>query len=271
MLRFISGPSCAPWARSEAVESAFPLATWLPAEIYRLALVFCRVSAALMLLPGFGEQAVPVRIRILTGLAIALCIAPLAGAAIPVPGVWSILFAMVMEVTTGTVLGVLSRLLLSAVQTAGQVIGQSIGLSNAFVFGVGSDNSAVVGAALYTGGMAALFAVDGHHSGLRALAESYQMVALGAAPPLSGSAAMLTGAMTRAFRLAMQLSLPFLALAMLFNLAMAGINRAMPAMPVFMIGAPALLMAGLQLLAVTAPGIVSELLGAYADAFVMMR
>ncbi|MCG7361902.1 flagellar biosynthetic protein FliR [Roseomonas sp. ACRSG] len=253
------------------MDTALPLATWLPAEIYRLVLVFCRVSAAFMLLPGLSEHAVPVRVRLLAGLAAALCIAPLAGPATPVPGVWSILGAMVLEVTTGTLLGTLARLLLSAVQTAGQIIGQNIGLSNAFVFGVGNDNAAVVGAALYAGGLAALFTLEGHHSGLRALAESYAMVPLGAPPPLAASAQVATEMAARAFRLAMQFAMPFLVLAMLFNLAMAGINRAMPAMPVFMIGAPALLMAGLQLLALVSPGILHEILGAYAEVFVVLH
>jgi flagellar biosynthetic protein FliR len=253
------------------VDSALPLATWLPAEIFRLALVFCRVSAALMALPGFGEHSVPVRVRLLAGLAAALCIAPLAGPSVPVLGVWSMLGAMVVEVATGTLLGTLSRILLSAIQTAGQLIGQSIGLSNAFVFGVGADNSAVVGAALYAGAIAALFTVEGHHVGLRALAESYAMVPLGAPPPLAASAQAVTAMTARAFGLAMQFAVPFLALALLCNLAMAGINRALPAMPVFMIGAPALLMAGLQLLALVAPGIVHESLGAYAEVFVMAR
>ena len=253
------------------METALPLATWLPAEIYRLALVFCRVSAAFMLLPGLSEHAVPVRVRLLAGLAATLCIAPLAGTAVPVPGVWAIVAAMAMEVTTGTLLGTLARLLLSAVQTAGQIIGQNIGLSNAFVFGVGNDNAAVVGAALYVGGLAALFTLEGHHSGLRALADSYAMVPLGAPPPLAASAQVVAEMAARAFRLAMQFAMPFLALAMLFNLAMAGINRAMPAMPVFMIGAPALLMAGLQLLALVSPGILHELLGAYAEVFVLPR
>jgi flagellar biosynthetic protein FliR len=45
----------------------------------------------------------------------------------------------------------------------------------------------------------------------------------------------------------------------------------MPAMPVFMIGAPALLMAGLQLLGLVAPAILHESLGAYADVFVLAR
>jgi flagellar biosynthesis protein FliR len=253
------------------VDTALPLAAWLPAEIYRMALVFCRVSAAFMLLPGLGEHTVPVRVRLLAGVAATLCIAPLAGPTVPVPSIWGILAAMVVEVTTGTLLGTLSRLLLSAIQTAGQVIGQNIGLSNAFVFGVGSDNAAVVGAALYAGGLAALFTVEGHHSGLRALAESYAVVPLGAPPPLGASAQLLTELTGRAFRLAMQFAMPFLALALLFNLAMAGINRAMPAMPVFMIGAPALLLAGLQLLALVAPGIVHETLGAYAEVFTLPR
>jgi flagellar biosynthetic protein FliR len=253
------------------VDSAWPLAQWLPAEVYRLALVFCRVSAAFLLLPGLGEHSVPVRVRLLAGLAASLCIAPLSGPVAPVPGVWSIMAAVVVEVTTGTLLGTLSRLLLSAIQTAGQVIGQNIGLSNAFVLGLGNDNSAVVGAALYAGGLAVLFTVEGHHSGLRALAESYALVPLGAPPPLAASAQMITEMTTRAFRLAMQFAMPFLAMAMLFNLAMAGINRAMPAMPVFMIGAPALLLAGLQLLALVAPSIVHESLGAYADVFTLPR
>jgi flagellar biosynthetic protein FliR len=248
-----------------------PLAAWLPAEIFRLALVFCRVSAALMALPGFGEQAVPVRVRLLAGLAAALCIAPLAGPAVPVPGVWSILGAMVVEVATGTLLGTLSRILLSAIQTAGQLVGQSIGLGNAFVFGLASDSSAVIGAALYAGAIAALFTVEGHHVGLRALAESYAVVPLGAPPPLAASAQAVTAMAGRSFGLAMQFAMPFLALALLFNLAMAGINRAMPAMPVFMIGVPALLMAGLQLLGLVAPAILHESLGAYADVFVLAR
>lgn len=253
------------------METALPLATWLPAEIYRLALVFCRISAAMMALPGFGEHTVPVRVRLLAGLAAALCIAPLAGPAVPVPAVWSVLGAMVVEVATGTLLGTLSRILLSAIQIAGQLIGQSIGLSNAFVFGVGNDNSAVIGAALYAGAVAALITMGGHQVALRALAESYAVVPLGMPPPLAASAQAVTAVTTRAFGLAMQFAVPFLALALLCNLAMAGINRALPAMPVFMIGAPALLLAGLQLLALVAPGIVHDSLGIYAEVFVLAR
>lgn len=251
--------------------AALSLQDWLTAELYRLLLVFCRVSAALLLLPGFGEQGVPGRIRIIAGLLMAYCIAPLAGPAPAMPGPLAATGAIAVETLTGALLGTLSRLLLAAVQMAGQIIGQSIGISNAFAFGIGMDNSAVLGAAIYAASLAALFALDGHHLAFRALADSYALVPLGQPPPAAASAQAVTAAMARGFHLAMQLSLPFLMLAMIFNVALAGINRALPAMPVFMIGAPALLLTGLYLLGVTAPTLLGEMIGAYADVFVLGR
>jgi flagellar biosynthetic protein FliR len=253
------------------MDAALHLEAWVSAELYRLLLVFCRVSAALLLLPGLGESQVPARIRILAGLLIALCVAPLAGSAAPPPAAWGVAFAVVMEVAAGAFLGTLSRLLLSAVQTAGQIIGQCIGVSNAFAFGVGMDNSAVLGAAIYAACLVVLFAVDGHHSGFRALADSYQLIPLGQPLPAAAAARNMSEGMTTAFRLAMQLSMPFLFLSILFNVALAGINRAMPAMPVFMIGAPALLMAGLYLLGAVSPTLIDETVGAYGSVFLLAR
>ena len=253
------------------MQAALNLDGWLSAELYRLFLVFCRVSAALLLLPGVGETQVPARIRILAGLVVAFCIAPLAGPAQPSPSTWAAAAAVGTEVAAGALLGTLARLLLSAVQTAGQLIGQSMGISNAFIFGIGMDNSAVIGSAIYAACLAALFAVDGHHPGLRALVDSYTLIPLGGPLPTAAAARVTTEGMATAFRLAMQLAMPFLFLAMLFNVVLAGINRAMPAMPVFMIGAPALLMAGLSLLGATAPGLVNEVLGAYGAVFVLPR
>lgn len=247
------------------------LETALSAELYRLLLVFCRVSTALLLLPGFGDGAMPPRMRVLASMAIALCMAPLAGQAIPVPGSWAVLAALVSEIAVGMLIGTLARIIISALQMAGQVIGQCIGVANIFTVGIGLDSSATIGAALHAGCLAALFAVDGHHVALRAIANSYTALPLGVPPGLSGSARSISETVAQAFHLALQLSLPFLLLTLLFNLALAGMNRAMPAVPVFMIGAPALLFAGLQLLGVTAPTILTEILGAYALVFQPLR
>lgn len=236
----------------------------LPAELYRLLLVLCRVAAALMLLPGFGDGGVPVRMRIMAGLMMALCIAPLLGPAQPVPGTWTMFGAIAAEVVVGAMIGTLARIIISAVQAAGQIIGQCIGVSNIFTLGVGPDSSATLGAAIQAGCVAALFAIGGHHTALRAVVDSYGLFPLGTLPEIADSARLISETVSRSFRLGLQLSLPFLLLALLFNMVLGGINRALPAVPVFMIGAPALLLAGLHLMAATMPSLLGETLGAYA-------
>ncbi len=253
------------------MQAALHLEAWLSSELYRMLLVFGRVSAALLLLPGFGETTLPGRIRILAALMIALCLAPLAGPAPAPPGAFGMAAALAMEVAAGAFLGTLSRLMLSAVQVAGQIIGQCIGISNAFAFGIGADNAAILGSMLYAAVLVALFAMDGHHAGLRALADSYRLLPLGEPLPAAASARAVTELATGAFRLAMQLSMPFLVLSVLFNAALAGINRALPAMPVFLIGAPAILLTGLSLLAQAAPTLLGEVLAAYSGAFQLSR
>ncbi len=53
-----------------------PLDVWLSAEVFHVLLVFVRVSAAFLLLPGFGEPSVPPGIRLLAALAMAGAVAP---------------------------------------------------------------------------------------------------------------------------------------------------------------------------------------------------
>ena len=79
------------------------LTDWLSLEIYRVLLVFVRITAAFMLMPGFGEPTVPTRVRILVGLAISAAVSP-AIVAMPtsVPNVWGILLGVAAEATSGT-------------------------------------------------------------------------------------------------------------------------------------------------------------------------
>ena len=78
------------------------LTDWLSLEIYRVLLVFVRITAAFLLMPGFGEPTVPARIRILVGLAIAAAVSP-AIVAMPtaVPNVWGILLGVAAEGPNG--------------------------------------------------------------------------------------------------------------------------------------------------------------------------
>jgi flagellar biosynthesis protein FliR len=235
---------------------ALDLSGWLTLEVYRTLLVFSRITAAFLMLPGFGEPAVPARMRIMAGLAIAAAVTgAVPGMPVSVPGAWGTLLAVAGETFSGALLGTLARTIVSGVLIAGQVIGQNIGIGNIFAAGMSIDQAATIGATLYAGLVAIMFASGGHHVILRALVESYSVVPPAGFPSVAASARAVMEAGVRCFRAGGQLAFPFLLLSFVFNVALAVVNKALPAMPVFMIASPALVVIGLYLLAATVPGL----------------
>ena len=55
----------------------------LPAEVYGAGLVFCRVGALVMLIPGLGDAAVPPRVRLAFALLLTLVLFPLLRNSLP--------------------------------------------------------------------------------------------------------------------------------------------------------------------------------------------
>ena len=81
----------------------------------------------------------------------------------------------------------------------------------------------------------------------------------------------MVAAGVRSLRLAGQISLPFLVLALLFNTSLAAANRALPAIPLFMVANPLLVALGLYLLAATVPGILDPALGDWSNLIDLLR
>src|SRR5262245_60761831 len=93
-------------------------------------LVFARVGAALMVMPGTGEPFIPARIRLVLALGLSAAVLPSvpAGPALPDnPIMLSVLIGG--ETLVGATIGLISRLLLTALHVAGSVIGLQTGLS----------------------------------------------------------------------------------------------------------------------------------------------
>ena len=229
---------------------------WLTLEVFRTLLVFVRVSAAFMMLPGFGEPSVPLRIRILAGLAIALCVSnAVSGMPAAVPDAGGTAMAAAAEAFSGILIGTLARTIISGVLIAGQAIGQNVGIANIFAPGLAIDQAATIGAVVYAGLTAIMFVSGGDRVILRALVDSYGLLAPGQFPNVSASLRAVVNAGMASFRLGCELAFPFLLLGLVFNAALGVVNRALPAIPVFMIAHPALVVIGLYLLAACAPGI----------------
>ena len=91
-----------------------PLEQFLPLQVYAFLLVFSRLAATVMLLPGIGEAYVPARLRLLFALLLAVIVAPLVSGFLPAePTNIFVLFKTLMaEILIGVYIGIISRVLL---------------------------------------------------------------------------------------------------------------------------------------------------------------
>ena len=238
----------------------------LPALAATFMLVFARVGAMVMLLPGFGESNIPVRIKLAIALLLTLIILPLHRAAyqVDLTSMSSLGVLMVHEIVIGIVLGATARVTLSALAVAGSVIAQQLGLG--FVTAVDptqGQQGLLIGNFLTILGMTLLFATDSHHLVIAALNESYRIFSPGELMPSGDVAALATRAFSTAFKIGMQLSAPFLVFGIVFNIGLGVLARLMPAMQVYFVGVPLSIMVGFLIFALVLTG----MMGTYLNYF----
>src|ERR1700685_2097646 len=225
----------------------------LPALAAAFMQVFARIGAMVMLLPGLGESNIPVRIKLAIALLLTLIILPLHRAAYHVDlqaSMTPLLVLMVHEIVIGIVLGATARVTLGALQVAGSVIAQQMGLG--FVTAVDptqGQQGLLIGNFLTLLGLTMLFATDSHYLVIAALNESYAVFSPGEMLPSGDVAALATRAFAAAFRIGMQLSAPFLVFGLVFNIGLGVMARLMPQMQVYFVGVPLAIFAGLLILA----------------------
>jgi flagellar biosynthetic protein FliR len=225
--------------------------SFLPALAAAFLLVFARIGTMLMLLPGLGELMVPARVRLTAALVLAAVMLPLHRAAyqVDLQSMGPVLAMLGEELLIGAVLGMTARLTIAALQVAGSVVAQQVGLG--FVTAVDptqGQQGVIIGNFLTILGIALLFATNLHHLVIAALDDSYTLFAPGEVPLTGDMAALMTRTLAGAFRVGVQLSAPFLVFGLLFNLGLGLLSRLMPQMQVFFVGMPLSILAGFLLL-----------------------
>jgi flagellar biosynthetic protein FliR len=238
----------------------------LPALAATFMLVFARVGAMVMLLPGFGETNIPVRVKLGIALLLTLIILPLHRTAyqVDLSSMSSLAVLMVHEIIIGIVLGATARVTLSALAVAGSVIAQQLGLG--FVTAVDptqGQQGLLIGNFLTILGITLLFATDTHHLVIAALNESYRIFSPGELMSSGDVAALATRAFAAAFKIGMQLSAPFLVFGLVFNIGLGVLARLMPAMQVYFVGVPLSIMIGFLIFAL----VLSAMMGTYLNYF----
>ena len=159
--------------------------SFLPALAAAFLLMFARIGTMVMLLPGLGEMSVPARVRLTVALVLTAVLLPphRKAYAVDLSALGPVLLMLVQEMLIGAVLGLTARLTISALQVAGSVVAQQLGLG--FVTAVDptqGQQGMLVGNFLTMLGVTLIFATDLHHLVIAALNDSYTLFQPGEMP-----------------------------------------------------------------------------------------
>lgn len=216
---------------------------------------FLRIGAAMALLPAFGEQTIPARVRLVLALAFTAIIAPavsdrLAPLGTQIDGIPVWFFS---ELGTGLLIGMLVRMFVMALQIAGTIAAQATSLSQLFG-GSGGEPQPAVGNLLVMAGLAVAVHLGLHVKLTQLLINSYDALPPGQFPDAELVRSWGLSGVGHAFTLGFSIAVPFLIAGLIYNVALGAINRAMPQLMVAFVGAPALTAGGLVLFALALPG-----------------
>ncbi|TCT07953.1 flagellar biosynthetic protein FliR [Aquabacter spiritensis] len=237
------------------------------AWILQAFLVFCRVGACMMLMPGFSSPRLPMQVRLFFAIALSLAMLPAVAPALatmPETGtVGGLLSALGAELTTGALLGLLARIFFMALQTLLAAVAQLIGFTG--MGGVIAEEEPAPEIATLIGLTATtLIFISGlHWQLLRGIADSYSQIPPGLWMRPGG---MLTAAVDQAsatFILALRITSPFFLYAVIVNFAVGLTNKLVPQIPVYFIAMPFVTAGGMLLLYLT----IGEMLAGFLAAF----
>src|ERR1044071_8793161 len=158
--------------------------SFLPALAAAFLLTFARVGTMVMLVPGIGEQSMPARVRLTIALVLTSILLPAHQKAYTVDlnTLGPVIVMLFQEIIIGVVLGLTARLAISALQVAGFVVANQLGLG--FVTAIDptqNQQGVLVGNFLTVLGVTLIFATDLHHLVIAAMNDSYTIFQIGRA------------------------------------------------------------------------------------------
>jgi flagellar biosynthetic protein FliR len=245
-------------------------------HVFAFLLIFMRFGTALMLMPGIGDSFVSPQIRLAFAIAFCFLLTPFLASSIPPMPASTPAFILLLlaEGLIGIFIGTVMRIMMTALDTAGSTVSIQAGFANAMVFNPATATQGSLVGALYSMlGVALLFIVNLHHFLLAAVVESYTLFpADGSLIEMGSVAAVVTRAVSTAFKTGVQMAMPFIVAGLLVHICFGLLGRLMPQVQIFFIALPVQILMSLILLTMvlsagmiywlnTYAGTVSTLLG----------
>ena len=211
--------------------------------------IFIRVSILFFLLPLFGAKGVPAMWKAGLSMIIAVVLTPV----VPPPQTFpatipEIILGVLSEMAIGLILALGVKMLLTSVQMAGQFMSFQMGFAMARAMDPQTGiQSTVLTQFLYLFTILILFAVDGHHLFIRALASSFDIVppnGFSSNPELSK---VLISTSSKMFLIGLKIAAPIIVSLFLSNLCLGIVARTVPQVNILLVGFPINITIGLIL------------------------
>lgn len=222
--------------------------------VYHFMLIFTRLGAALMFMPGIGEIYVTPRFRLIAALILSAVTLPFLSKLLPAnPGSMAgLVLLLLAEATTGILIGMIGRTLQSILHMAGMIIAFQSSLATALLFDAtqGSQGS-MIGNFMTLVGITLLFTTDLHHLMLAGVIESYTLFAPGKFLPVEDMAEFTARTLSDGFLVAFKMASPLVVIGLCLYLVAGIASRLMPTMQVFFVIIPAQILISFFILLIT--------------------
>jgi len=218
---------------------------YLPSFLF----ILLRTSIVMSFLPVFRSRNLPPQFKIGLVVVISLVLAPLFEFNISLQ---DLPFFVIQEVLFGIVLGSAARAIFMAVEMAGQIISNIMGLSIATVFNPDIGQSTEVARFYSLTAILIFLTVDAHHDLIYVFVKSYEILQPGSVHVENLVSRAISGG-SRLFIIALKLSAPVVIVIFILNIVVGFLYKAAPQMNIFFIGYPVFIFVGFFVMLISMP------------------
>ena len=218
---------------------------------YKLLWPMIRISAFLLTAPFFSIRAVSVRIRVLLAVLLTWMVYPLTDWPLIDPLTATGLREVFLQVFIGALMGLLLQIVNAALVIGGQAISASMGLSMANMVDPNMGNVPVIAQFLIICSTLIFLGLGGHVLVISLLLESFQNLPIGQMIQAQALMALTIEWSSMMFLGSILIGLPLMSSLLFINIGLGVITRAAPALNIFAVGFPAMILAGIILLSLS--------------------
>ena len=214
-----------------------------------------RILGVIVIAPPFGNNSVPVQVKLILGVMIALIVTPIIP---PLKNVDMISLTGIMILTQqfviGSAMGFMMRVTFAGIEMAGEVIGLTMGLGFATFFNPQTQGrSSAISQFMVLLATLLFLTLNVHLSLIATLVDSFKTIPISTSLTMGFSFQRLALWGAEIFSIGMRLSLPIVAALLITNIALGILTRAAPQLNLFGIGFPITIGVGFLMLSMVLP------------------